>query len=128
MQRREESLQMAVCKYLDFKYPNLIYFCDMSGAKVSKAQAGKSKMMRCKRYKVLDLLILHPMNGYSGLVMEIKASKDDLYQKRNGEYLNNEHIKAQLDTVLELNRLGYKATFACGIDECLKTIDDYFKL
>jgi hypothetical protein len=127
MLRAEEQLQLAVCKYLDFKYPNLIYFCDMSGVKVSKAQAGKSKMMRCKRYKVLDLLILHPTGQYHGLMIEIKASKDQLYQKRNGEYLNNDHIKGQLETIIELNRLGYYATFACGIDECIKIIDNYFK-
>jgi hypothetical protein len=124
----EESLQMAVCKYLDYKYPKIIYFCDMSGVKTSKAQAGKSKMMRCKRYKVLDLLILNPQKGYNGLIIELKATRDDLYQKRNGELLKSDHIKAQYDTITELNRLGYKAVFACGIDECLKVIDDYFKL
>lgn len=128
MIRHEEKLQMAVCRYLDFKHPNVIYFCDMSGVKAKKAQAGKSKMMRSKKYKVLDLLILHPRNGYHGLAIEIKASKDNLYQKRNGEYLNNEHIKGQLQTILELKRIGYYSCFACGIDECLKVIDDYFKL
>lgn len=124
-QKREENLQLAVCKYLDFKYPNVIYTSDLSGIKLSIGSAVKAKKGRCKRFKIPDLLILEPNKYSKGLFLELKASKDELYLKDGVTIRKSEHIEAQVKTLNRLFDLGYCAFFACGLESAIERIDYY---
>lgn len=124
-QKKEENLQLAVCKYLDFKYPNVIYTSDLSGIKLSIGSAVKAKKGRCKRFKIPDLLILEPNKFDKGLFLELKTSKDELYLKDGITLRNSEHIQSQLETLKKLKSLGYQACFSCGLQETIDKIDYY---
>jgi hypothetical protein len=122
----EESLQMAVCKYIDLQYPNIIYTSDLSGIKLTIGSAIKARNMRCKNFKIPDLLILEPSGIYHGLIIELKKDRDALYCK-SGNTRDNKHVNAQLSSIKALYSKGYLATFACGFDEAKNIIDNYFK-
>lgn len=81
----EENLQIAICMYLDMQYPNVIYTSDLSGIKLSIGSAVKAKKMRCKKYKIPDLLILHPNKTNKGLFIELKNKISDVYNQ-NGTF------------------------------------------
>lgn len=125
--RKEEELQISVCEYLDLQYPNIIYTSDLSGIKLPVGLAVKASKQRTKKYKIPDLLILHPNNMYHGLILELKKSRSELYLKDNKTISNSKHIREQLKTLIRLSELGYKSCFSCGFDETKQIIDDYFK-
>jgi transposase len=120
----EKILHTQVCQYLDLQYPDVIYTSDMSGMRVSIGLRVEMKRKRCKKYVIPDLLILHPKKGYHGLLIEIKADKEDLYNK-NGEMKKVDHLENQCKSLVQLNSLGYLATFSCGFKECKNIIDNY---
>lgn len=139
-QRKEESIQLAVCNYLRAKYPDVIWFCDLSsGMKLPIWIAAKNKKMRSHR-GLPDLYILRPryvkgkrrtmVSGfteeytlmYHGLCIELK--KDDVRLKTGG-IAKSDHHDEQADILARLNQLQFKAVFACGLEEAIKVIDEY---
>lgn len=127
--KTEENIQIAICKYLDLQYPNLIYTSDLSGIKLTIGQAVKAKAQRCKKYKIPDLLIFKDFydshsNFYSGLVIELKKSKSEVFGVKN-QVLKNKHVEAQIQSLHKLKSDGYFATFAFGFAGAKKIIDDY---
>ncbi len=126
MKTTEKQIHTLICEYLDLQYPNIIYLSDMSGMRVSIGLRVEMKRKRCKRFVIPDLIILHPKKGYHGLLIEIKAGKDDLYNK-NGKIKKVEHLENQCKSLVQLNSLGYLSAFGCGFDECKKIIDNYLK-
>lgn len=131
-QKKEESIQLAVCNYLRAKYPDVIWFCDLaSGMKLPIWLAAKNKKMRSHR-GLPDLYILRPSYEnrdinclrklYYGLVIELK--KDDVRLKTGG-IAKSAHHDEQAEILARLNREGFKAVFACGLDEAIKVIDEY---
>ena len=123
--RGEDRLQKSVCQYLSYKYPDVVFTSDLSGIKLSIGSALKAKQTRCK-YKIPDLLVLHPSVEFKAMFLELKSTRDDLYTK-DGKMRDTDHLREQQTTLNKLARLGYYATFACGIDDAIKKIDWYFK-
>ncbi len=123
----EESLHAQVCRYIDLKYSDVIYMSDSSGVKLNMGQAVKLAKTRCKNYKIPDLIILKPVGGFAGLIIEIKISEDEVYTKK-GQMRESEHIQKQWQSLKKLSKDGYMAVFGCGYDNCIKIIDNYFKL
>lgn len=123
--KKEESLSIQICKYLDLQYPNVLYFCDSSGIRLTIGQAVIAKKQRCKSWKIPDLIILSPSKGYHGLVIELKKNREEVYTK-DGNFRKNEHIQAQNDSLCHLIKNGYYAAFACGFDQTKNIIDCYF--
>lgn len=119
--RPEERTQIELFKYLSLQYPHVMAISEPSGLRVSMGLAGKLKRMR-SNHTHCDVYILYPSKGYHGMVMELKAK--NIY-KKNGELLKDEHLHQQQKTIDDLNRLGYKALFACSLDEAIKNIDEY---
>lgn len=121
----EKQVHKAICKYLDMKYPDVIYTSDPSGMKVSIGLVMEMKAKRCKRYKIPDLLIFHPNEVYKGLFMEIKKDVSEVVTK-SGYLRKDKHTQEQLKTLQRLQDLGYAAIFAAGFDHAKKAIDFYF--
>lgn len=126
MNKAEKHLHQQICSYLNLQYPDVIFLSDPSGLKVSIGLAVELKKKRCKKYKIPDLIILKPMNGHHGLVLEIKVSVDDVFTKKM-EIRNNEHIQEQAKSIEQLNRLGYKACFGIGFEKTKSIIDGYLQ-
>jgi len=122
----EKQIHTQVCRYLDFQYPKVIYTSDSSGVRVSIGMAKALKAIRCKGYKIPDLIIMHPNRLYHGLIIEIKKDLSQILTK-SGTFKKDKHIQEQHETLKELERLGYAAIFGCGFDHCKSVIDEYFK-
>lgn len=96
----------------------------MSGMRVSIGLRVEMQKKRCKGYCILDLLILHPSNGYHGLLIELKIDRPF---KKDGTLKKSDHLTEQQKTISRLNELGYFATFGVGFDDCKNIIDKYLK-
>lgn len=123
MQKKEENLQIAVSKYLRYKYPNVIFTSESSGIRVSIGTAKKMKMQR-SNHKLPDMIILYPNIQFKGLIMELKKDIKEVY-RADGTLSQSKHIQEQKRSLDILSNLGYKALFVCGIDEAINTIEIY---
>lgn len=122
----EAQIQKAVCDYLRLQYPDVMFISDASGLKTSIGVAKQLKSLKsCNG--IPDLVILQPNPPYHGLMIEIKRSPYQVYLK-NGEIRKCAHIQQQCSVLNHLLSVGYYATFGCGLDECIKIIDDYLTL
>lgn len=125
----EDADQISGAQWLDYHYPNVNYFHPPNGGKRGEslkkdgsnyyrsaiAIGSKLKKMGAKS-GVSDFIILEPINGHFGAVIELK--------KENGTLSN---IKD--DQVLFLNKCvesGYYAAVAFGYDELIRAFSEYF--
>jgi len=122
----EKQIHKLVCQYLDLQYPKVIYTSDSSGVRVSIGMAKALKSIRCKGYKIPDLIIMHPNKLYHGLIIEIKKDLSQIMTK-SGTFKKDKHLQEQLKSLEQLKKLGYGAIFGCGFDHIKSVIDDYFK-
>ncbi len=120
----EKQLHKQVCGYIKLQHHNVIFLSDMSGLRTSIGVAVQMKSLRSSR-AIPDLIILHPRNGYAGLIIEIKVNVSDVY-KKNGMLKTNHHILEQSEMLKRLRTLGYVAEFGIGFDDCKQIIDNYF--
>jgi hypothetical protein len=124
MKNEEEKLQMAVCDYIRLQYKDVIFNSDVgSGMKLTKAQAGKAKMMRSGRGHP-DLFIAEPRGEHHGLFIELKAVGVKIY-KKDGSLRADKHLEEQCEMLARLMIKGYYADFAVGFDEAKRIIDTY---
>lgn len=121
----EYELQKAICYYLETQYKDVLFLSDtVASVKLTFPQQARNKKVQKSGFACPDLLILEPRNGYSGLLIELKA-KSPL--KKNGELLKSEHLEKQQRTIDKLNKKGYLSMFSTGFDETKKIIDNYLK-
>lgn len=126
MNRDEENLQIAVCKYIKMQYRDVIFNSDVaSGLHLPKHIAAKAAKMRSSRAQP-DLFIAEPRGEYKGMFIELKAHKDDLY-KKDDTFRQTAHITRQQTIRLRLLEKGYFAVFAVGFDQAKHIIDTYMK-
>jgi hypothetical protein len=121
----EKQIHQQICRYLDLQYPKVIYTSDSSGVRVSIGMAKALKSIRCKGYKIPDLIIMHPNKLYHGLIIEIKKDLSQIMTK-SGTLKKDKHVHDQDKALSELQRLGYAAIFGCGFEHCKSVIDEYF--
>jgi len=126
MKTIEKKIHTALCQFIKLQYPNVIFTSDASGLRLSMGLRVEMKRKRCDRYKIPDLILLHPNKGFSGLLLEIKADVGEVF-KKDGSFKNDVHLKAQRATIDRLNELGYKAAFGCGLDHCIRIVNEYLK-
>lgn len=123
MKKSEESLHIAICKYLLLQYPDVIFSSESSGLRLSIGQAVKAKKLRSEA-KLPDLMIMEPRGGYHGLLIELK--KDPVWLK-DGSLSKDKHIQAQAAILDRLKNKGYYAVFGCGLQATMHLIDLYMK-
>jgi hypothetical protein len=120
----EEQIQIAACRYLTMRYPDVIYQCDLvSGMKLTIGQAVKAKRLRSPG-AFPDLFIAEPCGGYAGLYIELKCDDQSPFLN-NGELSKDAHVKEQSDMLGRLWEKGYVAVFGVGIEQTIKMIDSY---
>ena len=127
MKHLEYDLQVAVCRYLSYQYPEILFYSDtIANLKLTQAQAIRNKKIQKNNFKTPDLIILEPKNNFCGLFIELKLEtpfKKDGTIKASA----NDHLKGQLETIEKLNAKGYKAVFSWNFDMTKEIIDDYLK-
>lgn len=128
----EADTQAWLASYIRRAYPNVLFHSDFgSGVKLTIGQARKQKIQNGGRRAWPDMFIAQPSwrsrndgnRHYCGLFLELKKDGTHL-KKKNGEWIND-HIAEQAEILSQLERIGYKAEFAIGIDEAIYIIDDY---
>ena len=107
---KEYQLQKAICDYLNLK--NILFCASLGGQyQIHMSQRIKAKKTGYKK-GFPDLFIYEPMGSYHGLAIELKVGY-------------NKPTKEQKKWCQDLNKRGYKAVVCTGIDESLKTINNY---
>lgn len=125
MKHLEYDLQVAVCRYLSYQYPNVEYMSDtIANLKLTQTQANRNKKIQKNGFKCPDILILEPKNNFCGLFIELKL---EIPFKKDGtiKASANDHLKGQLETIEKLNAKGYKSCFSWGFDMTKEIIDNY---
>jgi len=125
MKHLEYDLQVAVCRYLSYQYPDVEYMSDtIANLKLTQTQASRNKKIQKNGFKCPDILILEPKNNFCGLFIELKLETP---YKKDGtiKASANDHLKGQLETIEKLNAKGYKAFFSWGFDMTKEIIDNY---
>ena len=115
-----------VSRYLQMQHPTVMYQYSI-GADVRLPIHTAKKLHRLNgkwSRGFVDLFIYEPRNGFSGLAIELKVVTPF---KKNGELKKNEHLENQARIHKELEKRGYKVTFATGFDETMEVIKAYLK-
>ena len=120
----EDTLHTQTCNYLHTFYPEAVFTTDLSGLRVSKYVAKKIKNWKSEN-GIPDLLIFKPINGWHGLLIELKKEGQIIIRPK-GTYFNK-HIGIQAEVLEKLTELGYYSTFAIGLDGAIQVIDRYMK-
>ena len=110
--RDEENIQIAIVKYLKFKYSRALFTNTLGGIRTSFKQAVKAKQTGYLK-GVSDLLILEPNKKYFGLFLEIKTDKGKL-------------SPTQREFITKASKRNYKAIAGYGLNNCIDIIDRYF--
>ncbi len=122
----EKVIHSQLADYINLQFPDVIFLSDPSGMRLSVGLRNEVKRKRCRKYKIPDLIILHPSKGYKGLIIEVKATLEDVF-KKDGTLKAGDHLKEQQKSIDRLNELGYLASFGPGFDYCKNLIDNYLK-
>ena len=125
MKHLEYDLQVAVCRYLSYQYPDVEYMSDtIANLKLTQTQAIRNKKIQKNNFKMPDLIIFEPRNNFCGLFIELKLETPF---KKDGTIKAsvNDHLKGQLETIEKLNAKNYYAVFSWGFDMTKEIIDNY---
>ena len=123
MAKPEQDLQIKVCDYLRNEYPDIIFFSESSGLRVSPGLAKLLKKLR-PAMKPPDMFIAYPNEKFHGFFIELKIEGTTIF-KKDGELVADPHIRAQFQTLLTLHKLGYAAIFGVGYEHIVSRIDGY---
>ena len=136
---KEYSLQVAVCRYLNLKYPQLLFMSDtVSSVKLTPAQGGRNAAIQKRDFSCPDLIIFHPNEKYNGLFMELKISspynrdgslrKQKVTVKKGGIVVDEyDHLEEQARAMRMLRDRGYWADFVWSLDDAMRIIDKYME-
>ena len=120
----EQDTHIAICKYLQLQYPQVLFTSESSGLRVTISQARRLKTMRsCAGLP--DILIFEPRKKYYGLFLEVKKEGTKVF-KKDGEIRQDKHLQEQEEILHQLKLRGYFAEFVVGFDEAKSIIDYYF--
>ena len=120
---KEYQLCKAISTYLKLQYPNVLYHFDYAGLNLSIQQASKMKTIQGK-IGYPDLFIMNPKNIYAGLFLEIKYSKNQIFDVNN-VIKKSKHISEQKDMINMLRHQGYAANFVWSFEMAKDIIDKY---
>lgn len=109
----EDLLQREVINYLELVYPNAVFTHPMNEGKRSPFEQYKLKFLGTKP-GIPDLLIFTPNENRGGLAIELK-------------YKYNKPTPSQKEWLKWLKNCNWEATWHNNFDDCIKTIDEYFK-
>ena len=120
----EYQEHVTVCNWLDFHYPDIVFFSSGDGLKLHPKTAIEFSKLKSDR-GIPDIFISEPNNRFHGLYVEMKNINISIYQKRNPEKFTSETIEQQNITMERLEKKGYFCCFALGSDAAIDVIEKY---
>lgn len=119
----EEALAFQLAQFMQYQHPDLIYHFDYgSGLRMSMGQAIKQK--RLNRRAFPDFFLAHPSKGKHGLFLELKKAGTPVVLK-DGTLTKNVHIREQAVVLRDLQKAGYEAQFAIGLNHAITLVEKY---
>ena len=112
MKFKEDNLQMAVAKLLD--YSNVLW-CHVANERRTSIQAGARLKAKGVKKGVPDVLIFEPKGNYIGLAIELKIKP-------------NKTTKEQEYWMQELIKKGWFCDVCYSFDEVKNLLDNYLEL
>ena len=120
----EFELQKAVCRWLSFQFPKVLYLSDtVASVKLTIPQQNRNKLVQKNDFSCPDLLILEPNKDFKGLFIELKVKS--IYKVDGVTLLKSEHVENQMKTINELKSKGYYACFSWSLEMTLQIISKY---
>lgn len=118
----ERILQKKICEHLKTYYPDVYFFSDPSGIKLSP---NILKLLKATRsaHSQLDICIMEPNEEFKGLFIEVKASTP---YKQNGELFADEHLQDQYSVMKKLRDKGYQCVFCWELKQAIIIFEIYF--
>lgn len=124
-QQPEYELQCQIAEYLCRQYPNVLFASDVKGSiKLTIPQAVRWKKLQKPGFAQPDLVIFEKRKGYGALFLELKAESP---YRKDGTLKKSEHLQAQMDSLLALERAGYFAVFCWEFSAAKCFIDSYLR-
>jgi len=108
---KEDHLHIAVCKYIVYQYPKVLFHHSPNEGRRSKYEQYKIKKLYVKA-GFPDIFIAQAAGRYHGLFIELKVKPNKCTPK-------------QKQWVQLLNQKGYKAVVCYGFDEVKDIVDSY---
>lgn len=110
------------------QYPEVSFLSDtVASVKLTQMQASRNKAIQKNGFKCPDLLILEPRGRFCGLFIELKT-ETPFKKDGNIKASQNDHLKLQLQALIDLNEKGYHTSFAWSFEMAKNIIDEYLKL
>lgn len=115
----EEIVAMKVATFIKTEYPDQPFRFDQID-QVGVNNGGKNRNLHGNKWSkgYPDLFIPKCTKRYGGLYLELKAT---------ATVHDTEHTRNQEAYHKILRKLGYKVSFCCGAEECIKKIKKYLK-
>ena len=128
MIQKEEILKSQISQYLVLQYPDVIFRFDIAAdIHLPDKLLWKSNRIHKHKKGYPDLFIAEPRGKYSGLFLELKKDKFEVFKKRDGKMKKSEHLEGQRLMLDRLNEKGYLADWGLGFDDTKEKIDNYLK-
>jgi hypothetical protein len=125
--KTEYLLHLDCVEYIEMAWPDVWFYSDLNGVRVTKGTAGKIKAIQMKDRKWLDIYFSEPRGPYHGLYIELKNGFDKVF-KKDGTLKKSDHLEAQQHTIDEMLAKGYYACFSWCYEHFVKTVDEYLSL
>lgn len=140
MNHAEYKLQVAICKFLEMQYPDVMFLSDaISNVSLSVPQRARNKAIQKRDFACPDLMIFKPVGKHCGLFLELKQTSPF---KLNGELKKQivkvknktgqitqvyDHLEEQERALRKLKNAGYAAEFCWSLDMAVSIINNYMK-
>ena len=134
MKQVESRLSEDVAKYLKAK--NITYRYDIADMKLTMQQAVRMKKLQMNQRGYPDLFICKPVGKYSGLYIELKKNREEVFKKDGGYkqkkvYKNKiaiyDHIQEQVKCQEKLRENGYCVVWGFGLKDTIEKIETYLE-
>lgn len=120
----ESELHIQICNYIRIKNPKIRFSSNYgAGMKLSIGQASIQRRQQ-SHAGYPDLFVIYNNGQYSGLFMELKKEGTKIY-KKDGVTFKSDHLERQNEYIEYLKQQGFFACFCIGLDDAIKTIDEY---
>lgn len=127
MIKQEEQIHIALCKYIQLQYPNVIFTTESSGLRLTMRAAVVAKQCRNPKVGWCDIILLEARGGYHGLLIEVKKDESQLLTKK-GVPKTDKHNMEQQSFARNADSKGYRYLYACGLDMGIEIVNDYMAL
>jgi hypothetical protein len=136
----EESEQQKFLNWLKREFPHVVAYSDVIGEDLTQTGRKRAYSMRTRR-GIPDVTIACPSRDFHGAMFEFKREGTTIYkrdgelrkqsyryQDRAGKWHVGDHLAEQAATLQELNKAGYFARFALGLEHAKKLFCWYMEV